>query len=247
MRKQGVKKQWGSSLLFAMLSNMKLFKRQKLHKTFAGKLAGILKQAGVTVVFDIGANVGQTYDELRKGGYMGRIISVEPTPAAHETLLKRAEKDDLWEIAPRQAVGAKAGEALLNVTQASDLNSLLPPAEALLVALPKAHVTEQVATPVVTVADLVAQYTDKEDVIFVKMDTQGFERPVLQGAKKVMQRLVGFQLELSLVPLYEGEETYLSFLQDLHQWGYEPFMMTENYFSRKQGRQLQIDVVFMRV
>ena len=53
-------------------------------------------------------------------------------------------------------------------------------------------------------------------------------------------------MELSLFALYEGEETYLSFLQDLHHWGFESYMIFETNFSKKLQRQLQIDVVFMR-
>jgi hypothetical protein len=57
----------------------------------------------------------------------------------------------------------------------------------------------------------------------------------LEGAKVSQKNILGVQLELSLLPLYEGEETYLTFLQDLHAMGLEPFMVWENYFLASMG------------
>ena len=39
--------------------------------------------------------------------------------------------------------------------------------------------------------------------MFPKIDTQGYERPVLEGAREVLSKAVGVQLELPLVHLYE--------------------------------------------
>ncbi len=40
--------------------------------------------------------------------------------------------------------------------------------------------------------------------MFLKIDTQGYERPILDGAREVLSQVVGVQLELPLVHLYEN-------------------------------------------
>lgn len=224
-----------------------MFRRKpKLHKTPEGKVVRILADFGIDLVLDVGANVGQTGEKLRTAGYTGKIISFEPVPAAHEQLSKTAASDPNWQVAPRTAVGAESGTVDINVSQSTDMSSILAPNGALLETLPKTRVTETVSTPIARLDALWEEYYSQGSRVFLKVDTQGFERQVLEGASGCLEKIVGVQLELSLLPLYEGEETYLTYLQDLHLWGFEPFMMWENYFSQKHGRQMQMDVVFMR-
>ena len=222
-------------------------RKPKMKKTPEGKRARILNDFSINLVLDVGANVGQTHDNLRNAGYKGRVVSFEPVPSAYAELIKSAEQDPEWDIAPRTAVGGEIGEAKINVSQSTDLSSILTPASTLLEALPKTEVVEQVTTPVTTIDEVWDTYCPPSAKVFLKVDTQGFERQVLNGAKASLDKITGIQLELSLLPLYEDEETYLSYLNDLHSWGFSPFMVWENYFSRLHGRQMQVDVVFMRV
>lgn len=226
---------------------MGLFSRKpKLRKTPEGKLKRILDDFSINVVLDVGVNVGQTHDKLRDAGFMGRIVSFEPVPSAHEELVKKAINDPDWIIAPRTAIGETPGDVAINVSQSTDMSSILKPKEMLIETLPKTKVSEQVMTPVTTLDNEWETYCSPSDRVFLKVDTQGFERQVLNGAKDSLKKIHGLQLELSLLPLYENEETYLSYLSDLHSWGFEPFMIWENYFSRTHGRQMQMDVVFMQ-
>lgn len=126
-------------------------RKRRLRKSREGKIVRILDAFAIDAVCDIGANIGQTRDSLRAAGFRGRIVSFEPAPEAHATLVSRARHDPAWEIAPRMALGARA-----------------------------------------------------------------------------------------------GEETYLSFLNDLHGWGFAPYMLIETNFSQALARQLQIDALFMR-
>ena len=223
-----------------------LLKKRNNRKSSAAKLVSILNNRAITKVIDIGANIGQTHDKLRVAGFTGEIISIEPTSVAHAVISEAAKKDPNWIIAPRMALGTEEGEVTINVSKASDMSSIMTPSEDLLKALPK---TEIQTTETVIIKPLDSIYTDycsDQDAVFLKIDTQGFEREVLKGAAETLTKIEGIQMELSLFALYEGEETYLSFVKDLHGWGFEPHMIFETNFSRKLLRQLQIDVVFMR-
>src|SRR5687768_14879571 len=89
-------------------------------------LVRILEHHGITVVLDVGANVGQYATRLRQGGWAGRIVSFEPLPTARIALEQAAATDPLWEVAPPMALGASAGTVTLNVSAESDMSSTLP-------------------------------------------------------------------------------------------------------------------------
>ncbi|MBT3557575.1 MAG: FkbM family methyltransferase [Rhodospirillales bacterium] len=224
-----------------------LTRTPKLRHTPDGRINRILDDFSVDLFLDVGANLGQTRDRLRKAGYKRRIISFEPLPSAHAELTKMAQRDNEWDIAPRTAIGGELGETAINVCEATDMSSLMLPHKDLIEAIPRARIIEQATTPITTIDAVWETYCTSSANVFLKIDTQGFERNVLDGAQGNLEKIVGIQLELSLITLYEGEETYISFLNDLHAWGFEPFMVWQNYFSQHHGRQLQIDVVFMRV
>lgn len=222
------------------------FRREKPHRNPQGKVALAIKNHGITVVLDIGANVGQTGLALRQWGYGGRIVSFEPVPAAHDALLKAAANDPLWHIAAPMAIGDKPGEAEIGISEATDMSSFRPATSALLDALPKTRLTEKTMVPVMRLDDVFDDYVKPDDKVYVKIDTQGYEFEVLSGAKQCLGRIAGIQLEMSLFPLYEGEVLIRDHLNYLYDQGFHPWLMLPVGYSRKQARQLQLDGVFFR-
>ena len=69
----------------------------------------------------------------------------------------------------------------------------------------------QIETEVATLDSIFNRYRTKNERTFVKIDTQGFETEVLKGAKESLPSITGVQLELSIVPLYEGQDLYRYF------------------------------------
>ena len=82
--------------------------------------------------------------------------------------------------------------------------------------------------------------------LFVKVDVQGAEPAVLAGLDGHWPRVAGLQLELALLPLYDGEAPWLEPVADLAARGFAPYLLFPGYFSRALGRQVQLDVVFYR-
>lgn len=224
-------------------------KHQKLDRvdTEAQRVVQLLGLHAITAVIDIGANEGQYALSLREAGYNGRIVSVEPGADAHDKLHAAAAEDPNWTAAPRMALGETAGSAPLHLSNRSDMNSLKPMAAVTTEAFPKAVAA---GTDMVTVARLDGIFDDLVGAaarrVFVKIDTQGFEAEILRGATAVLDRIAGFQLELSLLPLYEGEATHLTVLNQLDALGFELHLVLSGNFSRRLGRQLQFDGVFFR-
>ena len=153
-----------------------------------------------------------------------------------------------WEVAPRMALGSRSGHAPLKVTNRSDMNSMLNVKNTTMVAFPRLSRVDQEHVKVArldVIIDKIIAPTDT-DQIFLKIDTQGYEYHVLDGAGCALERIAGLQIEMSLVPLYDGESDYLRLLNYLHSNGFAPHLMIPGFFSRLLARQLQIDVVFFR-
>lgn len=210
------------------------------------QLVALLAGHGVSLVLDVGANTGQYASRLRRAGWGGRMVSFEPQAAAHAELRAAAANDPAWQVAPPLALGAEAGETVLHVSNESDMSSLLEMRPEFLATSPTSAIVAEETVRVITLEAALAEYAGEADRVFVKIDTQGSEAAVLDGAGDGLRRVVGLQLELSLVPLYEGETTYRAMIERLGGLGFAPYLLIPGYFSRHMGRMLQFDGVFFR-
>ena len=229
----------------ASSSKPKKAKAAKLSPHWA-QLAAILEANGITTVFDIGANTGQYATWLRQSGYTGHLVSFEPLTDAHEMLQEAAAGDGKWTVAPRMALGHRIGKATLHRSAESDMSSILPLTEEALAFTPSSEMTDTEEVGLTTLDEVFHRYASPDDRVFVKVDTQGYESAVLLGAMQSMNRIAGWQLELSLVQMYEGEPPWREVADVLIDLGYEPHLIIPGYYSRHIARMLQFDAVFFR-
>ena len=233
------------SFLKRIFSRSRNFKRLK-RETEGQRLVAILDRAGVDTFLDVGANTGQTGEQLRRFGYAGNIISYEPLKACHDELVQKSADDSKWTIAPRCALGAENGSVEINVSEGSSLSSISAPTEAMSSAMPKVRAEARESVPLHRLDHALKDEIEGLGRAFLKVDAQGYDMEVLKGAEGLMDALAGVKVEMSLFPLYEGETLYLDMLQYLHKQGFRPHLLSDVGFSKKLGRQLQIDGVFVR-
>jgi FkbM family methyltransferase len=210
------------------------------------RIVDLLTAHGVTLVLDVGANSGQYATALRRNGYAGRIVSFEPLAAAHAALTATAADDPGWTAAPRCAVGAEAGTVTINVSPESDMSSLLPMTDTAERHLASARPTSTESVAMTTLTAELPRYAGADDTVFVKSDTQGYEAAVLDGLGDAVARVAGLQLELSLVPVYDGQPDHLVLQNRLAALGFTPHLVVPGYWSRHYGRMLEYDVVCFR-
>jgi FkbM family methyltransferase len=225
------------------------FELQRFHpaRSPAAQLNAMLAFHKINLIFDVGANIGQYGNELRRNiGYRGRIISFEPMKAAHGALVKLAAADRLWEVAPRAAIGANNGTAMINVSSNSVSSSILPMLESHANAAPQSRYFDREEVPLATLDSLAVKYFKDDSVAFLKIDTQGYECEVLRGAPNTLSRTVGIQMELSLVPLYDGQKLMLDMLADVSQLGFELWGVSPTFAAPDTGRMLQVDATFFK-
>lgn len=90
------------------------------------------------------------------------------------------------------------------------------------------------------------QYVKEDDNVFLKIDTQGYEKNVLDGAEGSLAKIKGIQVEMSVVPLYSGEMLFPEMLRHIVGKGYTMFDMGPVFTSRKTGQLLQVDAMFFK-
>jgi FkbM family methyltransferase len=219
---------------------------RKKAKPLEPQLIAVLERFEIDCVLDVGANSGQYGSLLREWGYRRRIVSFEPLAGAHARLERRAAADPDWRVAPRMALGERDGEATIEVAAESDMSSILPQTELLRQISPSSRVIGHERVPIRRLDGLAADYLEPDERVFLKIDTQGFEAQVLAGARRLLPRLSGVQLEMSLVRCYEGERDFRELMADLADAGFGPYLFFPGYFEHKLARQLQVDGVFMR-
>jgi FkbM family methyltransferase len=201
----------------------------------------------INLIFDVGANVGQYGSELRGHvGYRGRIVSFEPMSAAHEILSRVAAKDVLWDVSNRAAIGAETGTVTINISSNSVSSSVLSILESHTSAAPESSYESSESVLLVTLDSLVSDYFNDETNAFLKIDTQGYESQVLQGAEKTLARVAGVQLELSLVPLYDSQMLMPELVEEMTRLGFDLWGISPTFADPKSGRMLQVDATFFR-
>lgn len=212
----------------------------------AQQLVRQLRAHRIDVVFDVGANMGQFAEKLLDAGFPGRIVSFEPSTGAHSTLIKRAERDARWSIAPRMALGDHSGTISLNLAGNSVSSSVLPMLPSHGNAAPESRYVGSEIVDLRTLDGVNAEFATDLERVFLKLDVQGFESSVLQGAEQFLRRVSGIQIELSLVPLYDGERLFHPMLHDLEERGYELWSVVPGFFDPETSRLLQVDAIFFR-
>lgn len=219
--------------------------QRQFRESQLGHLLPAMQHFGIDLVLDVGANVGQFAVELIEHGYAGRLISVEPLPDAHAELVAATASFPRWSAFDRVALGAEEGTVRLQVAGNSVSSSVLPMLERHMQLAPGSRPTESIEVRQTTLdaafADAVAAATT-----LLKIDTQGYERQVLQGGARCLAHAPLLLLELSTVPLYQGQWLWTEAIAELQARGFELWFLHPDFSDRETGRVLQYNGLFAR-
>lgn len=205
----------------------------------------LMESHEIGLVLDVGANTGQYAKILRKAGYRGDIVSFEPLSGAFSRLQRSAARDRRWQ-AVRLALGDRDGETTIHISgdsQASSLRKMLPLHEDI------APYFSSVGQEQVTLRRLDAvwgEYASGKVKVFLKIDTQGFEKQVLSGASRSLRKIQGVQLELSIAPLYQGSQLLPEMLRFMSRQGFTLMSLEYGFCHPETGQMLQVDGIFFR-
>ena len=209
------------------------------------RVAKLLGRLGVDCLLDVGANAGQYATELRDLGYTGRIRSFEPLQDAYAELARVAAGDPLWSH-ENIAVGAENTTTVINVAKnsySSSLRDMLPRHDE---AAPSARIVGSQEVAVERLDSRFDEHVGAASRIFLKVDTQGFEDQVLAGCGDRLKDVVGLQLEMSLVPLYDGQKLFTEMFETVTSQGFEIVDVSPEFADPHTAAMLQANGVFVR-
>jgi FkbM family methyltransferase len=190
-------------------------------------LRNVLNKLNINCVIDVGANRGGYGSMLRDIGYSGHIFSFEPVLANFEALSTRAAQRGPWKCF-HYALGARNEQAEINVTDEDVFSSFLKPREDSRERFPRNRVTRSETVQVKRLDSVLAECIAgvASPRIYLKMDTQGFDLEVFDGAAGVLPSVLALQSEVSFRPIYHGMPGYQDSLRkfEAHGFGVVDFM-----------------------
>lgn len=199
---------------------------------------------GINVLLDVGANSGQYATLMRRIGYTGRMVSFEPLKSAFTELKVKANGDELWEC-ENFALGDIEKKGLIHVAGNSYSSSLLDILPSHIDFDANSQYVSEEEIQIKRLDDVFHNYCDSTDVVMLKIDTQGFEKMVLDGARRSLCEITILQLEMSIEPLYENEVLFVDMINYLQQEGFDLFALENGIRNPQSGKLLQVDGIFL--
>ena len=98
----------------------------------------------------------------------------------------------------------------------------------------------------ITLDSVFDEIYSENDHVYLKIDTQGYEKKILEGAAKSLASIDTLQLEMSFIPLYEGEALFCELYEYLYGRGYRLIALEEVLADQKSCQLQQVDGLFHR-
>lgn len=194
------------------------------------------------LVIDVGANEGQFGLLCRNIGYKGLIISFEPVTKTFSNLVKH--QSDNWHCY-NFALGSENGSRELKIYNSSLFSSFLDisdyGSERFINEL-STHTTQIVN--IYTLDEILKNYP-KFNNIFLKMDTQGFDLEVFEGATCSLERIFLILSEISINKIYKDSPNYKIALDKYESKGFKISGLFPMNFN-DDGSIVELDAVLIK-
>lgn len=188
-------------------------------------------------VIDVGANNGQFAHFASRQWPHATLHCFEPQPAPRAKIAQLLGGRVTLHAC---ALGSAEGMADLHLASRSDSSSLLPLGDV----QKQLFSMEQVGTLRVPVKRLDAVIVSPARPALLKIDVQGFEYEVLDGARALLPHIDAVYVEASFVELYAGQRLAPEVETLLLDSGFSPG--TQFNVCRRAGEYVQADLLFQR-
>lgn len=205
----------------------------------------LLDHFGVETLLDVGANTGQFAYYTRKFGYKNQIISFEPLSSAFGVLSEFAKNDPKWQI-ENYAVGNSDGTIDINISSNSQSSSILDMMPEHVQSAPDSAYEGKETVGIHKLDTVLGNFNNDLQKTFLKIDAQGFEKNVIEGAHESLKQIKGLQLELSMIELYKGETLITEMINLVNDLGFTIYSLEPGFYDAKTGQLLQVDGIFYR-
>jgi FkbM family methyltransferase len=194
------------------------------------------------LVIDVGANRGQFCLAVASAADGARIVAIEPIPTEADRL-RRVMSGYASLTVIECAVGARAGIADLHLSSALDSSSLLAMTSLQEELFPATHPAGVLPVEVRTLDEIAAEVPIGQRTL-LKVDVQGCELQVFEGAPRTLARTLWVWCEVSFVELYVAQPLAGDVVAFLYRAGFRLASVGEPV--RARGRSVQVDLLFKR-
>jgi hypothetical protein len=94
--------------------------------------------------------------------------------------------------------------------------------------------------------DYLDESTDEKAPLGLKIDVQGFESSVIDGAERHFERIKVIYLEMPLADLYVGGQSFAALSQRLIDAGFRCISLSPGFIDRERYEVLEVDGLFVR-
>jgi len=186
-------------------------------------------------LLDVGASGGISNKWKRAERYL-RVVGFEPDKRAFEGLKAKSNASQRF---LNTALHDKNDVLKLNLTEGQANSSIFTPNESFLEQFPDKQRFEIVGSVDLNAKRLTQQMLADEgirDADFLKVDTQGGELFILQGANDLLEDLLfGIEVEVEFVPIYREQPLFSDVDKLLQEKGFQLFDLRRYYWKREVG------------
>lgn len=205
----------------------------------------IVNDNNINVLLDVGANNGGYALGMREFGYTKKIISFEPLKSAFDELQVSAKNDRNW-ILHNYALGNEDTKSEINIAGNSFSSSILNMLPKHMDSAPESRYISKQEIEVKKLDTIFNSLCSPSDNVMLKIDTQGYEKNVIDGAAGSLKNIKVIQLEMSIVQLYETELLMTEMINYLDARGYQLFSLENGFGDSGSGQLLQVDGIFVK-
>lgn len=210
-------------------------------------LQRVLRASAIDCVLDVGAHRGGFGRKLRDLGYRGAIISFEPNAEVFQELSAGAARDGSWTAHPA-AVGDRSGTLTFNIAKDSQFSSARPRSGASEQFGDMMELVRVEEVPIWTLDEFAARtaLTAGGRRLLLKVDTQGFDHAVFQGARQLLAHVDAVMFEMPLIAIYDGVPHYTETLLMLEQLGFGVYSVSPIARDAASECIMEADVILRR-
>jgi FkbM family methyltransferase len=210
--------------------------------TLGRELGRVIAQRNIRTLVDVGAHEGLYGERWRALGFSGRIISFEPGEGPFKRLQQRA--GDLWEV-HQLAIGNVSGVAeFFEYEESEEYASLRRPSGRL--GMPPLTVCRSYPADVQTLDHILPRLQVDVSSSFLKIDTQGHDAAVLDGAKESLGTAAAVQVEIPMFGLYEEAPRAEELIHRIRDAGFDLIGMFPVHDHPRSLVPIEFDGLFVR-
>lgn len=228
-----------------LVRNVEALGRRTWQEKQADMWRPFLGHRRIRTVIDVGANVGHFGELAHRLFPDAAIYCFEPLPDCFrelQTTLKCVPRVKLFPF----ALGDTTGPLRMNRSAFTPCSSVLSGTELLGEDFPDAAVVDEVEVQVVRLDDVMSSEGLEPDVL-VKLDVQGYEIPVISGARNTLAQTAIVAVEVCFFRrLYRGQPLFDETYRALSGMGFSYRGNAGQMAIKSDGRVVEADAIFER-